>query len=368
MHQTRESHGVRARFAIVAVAIMVLPLLSGCAGVGDRSQWAYDMTQLDVTYRAGKDGAGVIVAILDTGINLGHPSLDHLKDGNRDNGEVIAFKDFLGTKEGVSNAFDENGHGSHVAGIVAARGGGGGGQKLVGGIDLLGGAPAVQLVIARVCNAQECKASVIDDAIRWAVNAHGARIINLSLGGFSGLPRVVDEAVQTEVASAINAAIDRGVVVVAAAGNDGAESSDVRSPASIQRVIAVGAVNRDGKVASISNHGSNGQCSPLSLPGGGRCDPHKKPEVVAPGVDVLSAWTGDAFVKATGTSQATPFVASVVAVLLQDKPALRSGEQVVELKRVLMDTALPLQGQARPHDPGAGYGLIQAQRALVLYG
>lgn len=353
---------------LLALLLLAAAGSAGCLGGEARSEWAFRRTQLADAHAAGLRGDGVVVAVLDTGINLRHPSLDHLRDGKRENGEVVAFRDFLGDAEGVEDAFDDDGHGSHVAGILSAKGSTFGDKVAYGGVDLLGGAPNVLLVIARVCDAESCSADALPAAVRWAVYQHNAQILSLSLGGVDGLPGVVSDVLRSDLENAIEDAARRGVVTVAAAGNDGAAAEDVRSPADYAIAIAVGAVGKDGQVASISNRGAADQrctAGPIGLDSRttGRCDPNKKPELVAPGVDILSAWKGDSYVRATGTSQAVPFVTAAVAVVLEDGPRLDGRDDVVRLKEALADTAAPVAGQRQPHDRAAGYGLVQAMAA-----
>lgn len=358
---------MRARLPLAVAAVLAVAVLSGCLGAGSgRSEWAYESTQLEGAADLGRTGAGVTVAFLDTGINVRHPSLDHLTDGDPADGELVGFRDFLGTAQGASSAFDDDGHGTHVVGILAARGSSG--LDKFGGIDLRGGAPNVRLLVARVCSADSCDANVLPEAIDWAV-AQGADIVSLSLGGQFGLRDVLQErAIETSVARAV----DSGVVVIASAGNKGPDNADVESPASLPDVIAVGAVDGDGRVADFSSRGDDAgnPCTGLPLPGplGGRCFPDQKPELVAPGVGILSAWTKDAYVRADGTSQATPFVTAAVALMLEGKPDLSGRAQVEQVKRALVDTARPVPGQVEPHDEAAGYGLLQAEAAIRLFG
>ncbi len=357
----------------LAVAVLVLTMTAGCLGTEARSEWAYNATQLDALYDQGLRGKGIIVAVLDTGLNVDHGSLAHLVDGNKDNGELLAFKDYVNNKDGVENAYDDTGHGSHVVGIMSARGTTFGDKLTNGGVDLLGASPNIQLLVARVCSEDAgCLESRIDDAIRWAVG-QGADIISISLGGAGGLGPLSELGpLQDDITREINAAIDRGIVVIASAGNDGPEAGDVYFPAVIRGVIAVGAINDDLRVASFSNYGdaSANRCNPgtVLVPQSGRCSPHQKPEIVAPGTEILSAWTGDSYVRASGTSQATPFVTSAVALMLEGKPALRDRADVDQVKSALKNSAKPVEGQARPHDNGAGYGLLQAKAALLAYG
>lgn len=358
---------VHRRVLAVALAALAASMaLSGCFGNG-RSEWAYDAVQLDATTDDGLTGEGVVVAVLDTGITIGHPAFRHLRDGEQENGELIAFRDFYTGKEGVEHAHDPDGHGTHVTSIIAARSGGTS-DRLFYNADLRGGTPDVRLVVARVCTAESCKAEAIADAVSWSVR-QGAQVISLSLGGRGG--PVISELVRDEVRQAVERAIDRGVVVVASAGNEGPDNDDVHTPADIPRVIAVGAVDDQLKVWKGSSRGDNSSpCRGGMFPEGrslGRCDPNRKPELVAPGVDVLGAWTGDGYARSTGTSQATPFVTSAVVAMLQDKARLTSRGDVVEVKEVLMETARPVAGQRTPHDPAAGYGLVQAKAAADAY-
>ncbi len=355
------------RVLAVALAALLVPL-AGCFGGEARSEWAFEVTQLTDLADTGRTGKGVIVAILDTGINPHHVALSHLFDGNRDNGEVVAFKDYMGGHDGVANAYDDDGHGSHVAGIIAASGSSVGDKLVYNGVDLLGGAPAVTLLIAKVCGTASCKANAIPDAVNWAVGQR-AQIISMSFGALStpNLFGVNADAMQTAVQNAIN----KGVVAVAAAGNDGPDNADVSTPGDVKGVITVGAIQQDGTVWALSSRG-NDQANPCQpqlpvLGQAGRCDPNKKPELVAPGVEILSSWTGDQYARATGTSQATPFVTAAVALMLEGRGPLRNAADVEHLKSVLIDTARPIPGQRLPHDDAAGYGLLQARAALDAY-
>ncbi len=357
---------------LLAAAVLILTMSAGCLGTEARSEWAYHATQLDALYADGLRGDGITVAVLDTGVNVDHGSLSHLVDGDTSNGELLGFKDYVNNKDGVANAYDDSGHGSHVIGIMSARGTTFGDKLTNGGVDLLGASPNIQLLVARVCSDDAgCLESRIDDAIRWAVS-QGADIISLSLGGAGGLGPLGEVGpLQDDITREINAAINQGIVVIASAGNDGPNAGDVAFPAVISGVIAVGAVNKDLRVASFSNHGdsSANECNEGSVlvPSSGRCAPNQKPEVVAPGTDILSAWTSDSYVRASGTSQATPFVTSAVAILLQGQPALRDRSDVQQVKSVLKNSAKIIEGQDRPHDDGAGYGLLQARAARLAY-
>lgn len=367
---------MRTSVALVALAF-ALAVLPGCLGGIQRTEWAYDDAGIDqVVSATGRTGKGVTIAILDTGINVQHPALDHLVDGDPANGELVAFRDFLGTAVGVASAFDDSGHGSHVAGIIAARKTG----TTFAGVELKGAAPAAQLVVGRVC-AERCDASILPTAIDWAVR-QGADVVSLSLGGQFNL---TDTQQRLQLENAVDGAIAVGVVIVASAGNEGAGSADVESPADIPGVIAVGSIGEDGQVSDFSSHGSaqNNVCRlpsqsppPIPIPPLprvlpvviSRCDPDMKPELVAPGEEIVSAWAGKDYYKASGTSQATPFVTAAVALMLEGHADLDSREDVEAVKQALVDSARPVPGQVLPHDDGAGYGSLDAFAALQAYG
>lgn len=352
--------------ALLAALLLVTLAGAGCLGGESRSEWAYDVTQIDVLAGQGKTGVGVRIGVLDTGINLEHSAFKHLRDGVTVNGELVGFQDFLRGRGGPEEAYDDSGHGSHVVGIMAAQGSTFGDKILYGGIDLRGGSPASQYYVAKVCDDDGCPAQAIQDALEWMGQVN-VDIVSLSLGGERGGVIVISDAMREQIDRLINS----GTIIVASAGNDGATSSDVNAPADIPGVIAVGAIDDRLRVAELSSRGDNGgfnQCR--TIPIGqqvGRCDPDKKPEVVAPGINILSTWTGDGYARASGTSQAAPFVTSALALMLQGKPKPTDRNGVDCVKQILMDTATPLEGQTLPHDEGAGYGLIQAADAAAAY-
>lgn len=357
------------RPAAVALAVLALSMpLSGCFGGEARTEWAFEVTQISELYGSGRTGHGVVVAVLDTGINPHHVALTHLFDKDMANGEVTQFRDYVNGRNGVGNAYDDDGHGSHVAGIIAASGSSLGDKLAYGGIDLLGGAPGVTMLVAKVCGPEQCDARAIPAAIRWATEQH-AQIISMSFGGghINGLTGPLTD----DMHKAVNEAVAQGVVAVAAAGNEGTDDTDVTEPGDVPDAIAVGAIQEDGSVWASSSRGNDeaSPCRTIPIVGTttGRCDPNKKPEIVAPGVGILSAWTGDKYVRADGTSQATPFVTAAIALMLEGRAPLRNAADVREVKSVLMETAKPVPGQKLPHDEAAGYGLLQARAAVEAY-
>ena len=141
--------------------------------------------------------------------------------------------------------------------------------------------------------------------------------------------------------------------------------NDVSSPASIEKVIAVGAIDENKRIASFSQGGDNeGLLTRFTFDD--RKDPNKKVEVVAPGVDIVSTWTDEGYAEASGTSQAVPFVTSVLALVLEAKPSyMRANEDKVEdMKEKIMNSAEKLPDQETPHDDHYGYGLIRGKELL----
>jgi serine protease AprX len=305
----------------------------------ERTEWAFDITQIKDMNANGYDGEGVIVGIVDSGIDIDHPDLDHIN--------ITAWKDYV---NGRTEPYDDQGHGTHIAGIIAAQG-------VIDGV-----APMVKMVIVKAIS-QSGSGSDSDVAagIDFAVD-NGADVICLSLGGMARFLNIGDDT-----ASACNDAIDQGVVVVAAAGNDGeSDDGDVSSPATVDGVIAVGAIDENKLIASFSSIGDNDGFLPL--PFDDRNDPDKKPEVVAPGVEIVSTHLDDGYAKASGTSQATAFVAGgMVLVLDANSQYQREGNQggdsdaVYQVKDAIMNSAEKVSGQDSPHDDYYGYGLIQIE-------
>ena len=225
---------------------------------------------------SGTRGEGVVVAVIDTGIDYNHPAFGNRYRGGRD----FANND--------SDPMDDNGHGTHVAGIVAANGGG-----------LVGVAPEASLMAFKVLDASGSgrDSSVlagVEEAARQRVH-----VVNMSLGR---------QAVPNDpVIAAIETAAAQGIVFCVAAGNSG-RFLDIGSPGAAPSVITVGAIDREGRLAPFSTKG------PV-VPTG-----DIKPEVVAPGVNIVSARNGGGFRTASGTSMASPHVAGVAALLRAAHP------------------------------------------------
>jgi subtilisin family serine protease len=345
---------VKTRAAIVLLLPFLFVLAPGCFG-GYASDWAYKMVGLREVQK-DFEGEGIIVAVIDTGFDKGHPSLDHAK--------IVAWRDFV---ENRAEPYDDVGHGTHVGGILVGSGGSFGGK--VQGFDLKGAAPKADLIIVKAIRSdQKGDTADVIQGISFAVQ-NKADVICLSLGSKPAALNLFDNDMKVAIDSATN----QGILVVASAGNvrEGESSNDVVVPANQERVIAVGAVDEQKRVAEFSQRG-NEQSNQGTVAGlGARQDPNKKPEIVAPGDKIRSAWINGDFAIASGTSQAAPIVCGALALLLEKCPALRAnntGNMVVDVKRKLMETAEPIAGQREPHDNAAGYGLLRADSLLDKYG
>jgi len=237
----------------------------------------------------GVNGSGIVIAVVDTGVNWYHESLDDLDDNPAtDDPKVIANVSFV---PGVPTGFDDHGHGTHVAGIAAGTGG-------ISHV-YMGVAPGAQLYAVKVLNSTGTGYdSWVVAGIEWSVE-NDADVITMSIGGW-GYP-------YDPVSMASDAAVDAGVVVTVAAGNSGPSYTSMDSPGLATKVITVGATTKGDTVATFSSRGPN------------IYDYRGDPDVVAPGVGITSAdaWNLTGYVPMSGTSMATPHVAGGAALLLQ---------------------------------------------------
>jgi subtilisin family serine protease len=260
--------------------------------------------------RAGVDNplSDVVVAVLDTGVSA-HPELVSA---------LLPGRNFTDSPGGATDATDRAGHGTHVAGTIAADAGSG-----VEGVAY----DAKILPIKVLGDSGSGWSDWIANGIVWAAD-NGADVINMSLGGASS------STVQT---SALAYARSKGVTVIAAAGND--NNSLPHYPAADAGVIAVSAVDSLQQKASFSNYGSY-------------------VDIAAPGVNIASTYLDGGFVGMNGTSMATPHVAGVAALIKGAAPSLTPDQ--VEQALIASVTDLGTPGR----DDIFGAGLVDAQRAV----
>ncbi|MFC4058263.1 S8 family serine peptidase [Planomonospora corallina] len=276
-------------------------------------------------------GQGVTVAVLDSGVDAGHRDLT---------GSVTEGRDFTAgaNPPGVR---PPKLHGTYMASLIAGHGHGPG-----GGDGVIGVAPRAEVLSVRVIledeepgfrefNSAERYENVVARGIRYAVD-HGADVINMSIS---------KELATAEERAAIRYAVSRGVVLVAAAGNEGADGGSggqapYSYPAAFPGVVSVAATGPGLRRASFSN------ANPSVL-------------VAAPGVDVLGAGPGDAYWVGRGTSQATALVSGVAALIKAEYP---------EMSPALVVQAITAGATRRPaggYDTGTGFGVVNAARALA---
>ena len=272
----------------------------------------------------GLTGENVRIAILDTGLDVEHPDF---------RGRVADATDFTG-----EGPVDMHGHGTHVASIAAGSG------EASNGV-YRGVAPGATICAAKVLRADGMgMMSDVMAGIEWAVDK-AVQAISLSLGG----PGPCDG--QDALSLMCAAAVDAGVVVCVAAGNDGPGGGTIGSPGCAEAVITIGATDSYDHVAGFSSRG------PTS-------DGRVKPDVVLPGTDIIAARARDTtmgrainehYVVASGTSMATPHASGVCALLLQAEPDLTPAM----VKQRIMSTTRGL-GES-PY--AQGRGCVDAWRA-----
>jgi subtilisin family serine protease len=282
-----------------------------------------------VAWQAGYTGSGVTVAVLDGGIDATHPDLA---------GKVVGEHNFTDDPD----PSDKVGHGTHVASIIAGTGAASGGQYK-------GVAPDAKLLDGKVCVDEGCDESAILAGMQWAAADEHAKVVNVSLGGGDSPDIDPLEAAVNDLTA------QYGTLFVIAAGNDGPGDGTVGSPGSADAALTVGAVDATDQLADFSSVG----------PRVG--DGAMKPDITAPGVDIIAARAagtelgepvGDSYVKLSGTSMATPHVTGSVALLAQQHPDWTAAQ----FKATLM-------GSAQPNPDLTGYqqgaGRVDLARAIT---
>jgi thermitase len=271
-------------------------------------QWAITKIKLPAAWNWTHGDPSVVIAILDTGADFSHPDLQ---------GKFTPGYDFVNND---SIPDDDHGHGTHVSGITAAN--------TNNGIGIAGVCRECQLMPVKVLSSSGSGThAAIAQGITWAAD-HGARVINMSLGGFYS---------SQTLQQAITYAWNRGLVIVAAAGNENTNSPSY--PAAYPEVIGVAATDSSDNRASFSNYGSY-------------------VSVAAPGVGILSTVRGGGYQSWSGTSMASPHVAGLAGLLFSQDPS-RSNATV---RQIIEQSADDLGSPGR--DDYFGYGRINAERAL----
>ncbi|MEA5506453.1 S8 family peptidase [Halotia wernerae UHCC 0503] len=275
------------------------------------SNWGADLVNAPEAWANGYTGQGVVVAVIDTGVDYNH---EDLKNNIWTNTKEIAGNgiddDGNGYVDDVygwnfdsnnNNISDDNGHGTHVSGTIAGENNDYG----VTGIAY----NAKVMPIKALNESGSGSYSAIANSIYYAVD-NGANVINLSLGGSYS---------SRTLKSAVEYASSKGVTVVMAAGNDGDSSPDYPASYANKSGIAVGAVDKNNKIADFSNRSGDNQLA----------------YVTAPGVKVYSSLPGNQYGAYSGTSMATPHVAGVVALMLSANRSLTDAQ----VRQIITETA-----------------------------
>ncbi len=287
-------------------------------------QWALDRVPFEASW-SQSDGQGVMVAVVDSGVDAGHEDLA---------GAVLPGWD--ATTDRAGGGVDPFGHGTHVAGIIAAR--------AANGIGTRGAAPGARILPVRVLGADGSGfLADVAEGIVWAVN-HGADVINLSLGGTGG---------GSVYRSVVSYAQEHGVVVVAAAGNEALKGNPVVYPGADPGVIAVASVTAAGSRAPSSSWGPQVD---LAAPGAGIAAPCPTSASLCAGLNDPTLPPGYAHM--SGTSMAAPHVSAAAALLLAIRPDLTPAA----VQDLLVATADDLGPPGT--DPEYGAGLVDPWEAV----
>lgn len=302
---------------IPASKIKMLSQISEVRFIADDSQVTTQMeivrgsVSCEASEELGYDGKGIGVAVLDTGV-YPHEDLTAKED------RIIGFKDFVNNQDGP---YDDNGHGTHVAGII-----GGDGYASKG--KYKGIAPKANIIGVKVMNKDGGgSTSDIVAGMQWVIDnkdKYNIKIMSLSLGSDPDLSESDDPLVR-----GVNAVWSKGIVVVTAAGNSGPHDSTINSPGISNKVITVGCSDSKGTIDiaddTIADFSSRGPTISNKV----------KPDVVAPGVGVTSLKSNTSYkpsdknaakeknyLPQSGTSMSTPVVSGAIALLLQKEPSL----------------------------------------------
>ena len=285
------------------------PLITNIDAPYVDKQWALSKINMSRLWQITTGSQEVMVAILDTGIDRSHEELDGL---------IIAEADF--TDDVSPNPNDAYGHGTHIAGIIAAKD---------NGLGIIGVAPECRLLNVKVADdTGRCQALALAKGIVWAAN-RGANVINISIEIRESSP---------ELEEAIDYAWNHGCLLVAAAGNDGSESPVY--PAYYENCIAVAATKQDDSLAPLSNHS-------------------EWVDVAAPGFDIYSTLPDNGYGHKSGTSFACAYVSGMAALLFDMVSDTNGDGRLNDEVRTAIESGCQEIGVA-----GVGRGRIDAAKAI----
>ncbi|GAB4308223.1 MAG: hypothetical protein Kow0069_06300 [Promethearchaeota archaeon] len=304
------------------------------------------LVDLPRAWGRGALGTNVTIAVVDTGINVNHLAFGgsggnygHL-DFSR---KVVGWHDVYGN---LSEPADVAAHGSHVASIAA-----GNYTTPDGSPAYWGAAPSAHLVVVRAFVSVGFKLTASGERVVSGLDwlASHASEYRLRVASLSFVNKVGPTNGTDSLSLAVERLVEAGVLVVAAAGNEGPAPGSVKVPAASKSALAVGFVDAEGTLHPDSSRGPTD-------------DGRQKPEVLAPGVEVTGAraFNNETFYNLTGSSMAAPIVAGVAALLFQQAPWLSP----LEAKAILAATAWQPHVVGSLVDEATGYGVVQASAAL----
>ena len=322
-----------------------------------RSSAAYSN---DVWDMLGVRGNGTTIAIIDTGVdNRVHESLDDLDDNvSTADPKYVAGYDCSGAVWFTGDPVDNDGHGTHVAGIALGTGGP---NHVYEGV-----APGARLVDIKVMNAWgTAPAGKVMEGIRWAIEHHdqyNISVMSLSLGTSTSSDG------NDAVSQLVNQAVRAGIVAVIASGNDGPSNSGLGAPAAADDAIAVGATDDSSTVSraddSLAYYSSRGpRQSDFDL----NSTDELKPELSAPGSNIMSALagTGASYVSMSGTSMACPHVSGVCALVRDANGDLAPAQVRQVLEETAESRGTPYNASLAPkYDTGFGFGIVDGYGAV----
>jgi len=271
-------------------------------------QWNLSLIGMEQTWDVNRGSSDVVVAIVDTGLDLEHPEFA---------GKVTEGYNVL---DGSNLPEDDNGHGTHVAGIIAA--------KTNNSDGIAGMSWNSKLMPIKAIGADGSGSAVdIAEGIYWATD-HGADVINLSVGNYTS---------SAALKEACRYAFEHNVVLVAASGNDNTDQPSY--PAAYDEVLCVAAVDHRRERADFSNYGDY-------------------VDVAAPGVDIPSTYIYSDYAALSGTSMACPHVAALAALIRSAQPDMKNTEVMELIRKSAVDLGAP------GRDPLYGYGMIDAEKTI----
>lgn len=295
----------------------------------------------NIVQENGYTGKGIGIAILDTGIS---PNNDFLYPQNR----ILAFKDFINNK---AKPYDDNGHGTHVAGIA-------GGSGINSNGKYRGIAPDCNFIGVKVLNNEgKGNASDVLAGLQWVMDnkeKYNIKVANLSIG-------TSNTSSNDPLVKAVENMWDRGVIITIAAGNDGPKKHTISSPAISRKVITIGASDDNitanvwgNNLINFSGRGPTLECI-------------VKPDILAPGVNIISCLSNSVpkqsneivdknYFSLSGTSMSTPIVSGAIALLLEKYKDLKPDDVKLMLKKCCKNLHLPKNQQ--------GWGLLDVYKLL----